>query len=319
MGEKVSHRTTGREVPGKMCKGPVIDAYNRLTQPSIPTKFSQILTIPRQSGGFNTSASRFREKINHTPGPGDYDEPPSINKSVSKKAYHMTQSTRFKKNQYKTHVPGPGSYESKSFKSSSAIVTGRGQDSRRTLDVPAPGYYDPKDLPTNKQISHVFRSKIERLPSAPNRSPAPWVYNPKQPSSSGSISRPFVKPSNFRREQINLYEPHATPQEFVTPGPGKYDNPQNVKTKPSSVFLATGVDRFGQPTRRRVAKFAPGPGEYSVERDSKKNLVTGAVFLSESKRGWLKVRGKPPGPAFYSPSPVYKRKSFHFQTAKVWV
>lgn len=319
MGDKVSHRQTGREIPGKMCKGPVIDAYNRLTQPSIPTKFSQILTIPRQSGGFNTSAVRFREKVANTPGPGDYDETPSKNRSLSKKAYHMTQSTRFKKYQYNTPVPGPGSYESKSFKSSSAIVTGRGQDSRRTLDVPAPGYYEPKAPGTNKQISHVFKSKAERLPSAPNRAPGPCVYNPQKPKTSGSVSRPFVKPSNFRREQINLYEPHAKPVEFVTPGPGNYDIPHSARSKPSSVFLSANVDRFGEPTRKRVAKFHPGPGEYSLDKDSKKNLVSGAVFLSESKRGWLKVRGKPPGPAFYSPSPVSKRKSFHFQTAKVWV
>ena len=43
MGEKVSMRQAGKEILGKLYKGPITDAYNRLSQPSIPTKLEQIL------------------------------------------------------------------------------------------------------------------------------------------------------------------------------------------------------------------------------------------------------------------------------------
>ena len=78
------------------------------------------------------------------------------------------------------------------------------------------------------------------------------------------------------------------------------------------MFLANDLDRFGKTTRKRTKEYAPGPGEYSVEKENSKSLVTGAAFVSESKRGWIKADKKPPGPAFYNPAPVPKKKSFHF-------
>jgi hypothetical protein len=321
MGEKSSQRQVGREVPGRVFKGPVIDAYNRSTQPSIPTKFSQILTVPQTQEGFNTSSIRFTSRIPQTPGPGDYIEGNKENPSISKRSYHMTQSSRFKKNEYKTPVPGPGTYEKQVFKSSAAIIRGRGSDSKRTLEVPPPGYYNPKTSASTCGARHIFNSKAARLPSAPERAPEPWHYNPKPPKSSGSISRPFVIPSNFRREQVNLYEPHAKPASISNPGPGDYETLEgsSSRAKVSNMLLSSAVDRFGKPTRRRVSEKTPGPGEYSLQTDSKRSLVTGAVFLSESRRGWISTKGKPPGPAFYSPSAVSKRKSFHYKTLKTWV
>lgn len=85
------------------------------------------------------------------------------------------------------------------------------------------------------------------------------------------------------------------------------------------MFLAKEVDRFGRPIRRRKKEFLPGPGDYSFEKENKKSMVTGAVFSSESKRVIFNAKGKPPGPAFYTPTPVPKKKSFHFKTAKIWV
>lgn len=319
MGEKSHQRQAGREISGKVFKGPVIDAYNRSTQPSIPTKFSQILTNPQTQEGFNTSSMRFRARVPQTPGPGDYTQSPKSNPSLSQRSYHMTQSSRFKKHEYTTLVPGPGTYEKREFHSSAVIIQGRGSESKRALEVPPPGYYNPKSSSASRAASHMFRSRAPRLPLPLEKAPEPWHYNPRKPQSSKSVSRPFVIPSNSKREQVNLYEPHAKPTEVVTPGPGDYDPPSSAGQKNSSLLALSAVDRFGKPMRRRVAEKAPGPGEYSVGSDSKKSLVTGAVFLSESRRGWINTKGKPPGPAFYSPSAVSKRKSFHYKTTKVWV
>ena len=84
------------------------------------------------------------------------------------------------------------------------------------------------------------------------------------------------------------------------------------------MFLATDIDRFGKPVRRRKKDFLPGPGDYNLDKENQKSLVTGAAFASESKRGWIQTCGKPPGPAFYNPVPIPKRKSFNFKSRKIW-
>ena len=232
----------------------------------------------------------------------------------------MTHSSRFKKFQYNTQVPGPGSYEARGSKSiGRTMMTGRSENSSRVLEVPPPGYYEPKVPSSTKETTSMFRSSTKRMQTASRDNPAPWQYNPVKPKTSGAVTAPFVRPSNRKREQINLYEPHAKPVTPTTPGPGEYKLEVVAKGRPSSMFLATEVDRFGKPVRNRKRENFPGPGEYLKEKDSKTNMVSGAVFLSESKRAWMKLRGKPPGPAFYSPMPVSKKKSFHYTPNKLWI
>lgn len=319
MGEKTSYRQAGKEISGKLFKGPVVDAYNRLSQPSIPTKIEQILTIPSHYDGFNSSAQRFTtSSILKMPGPGDY-EPKKPTSSTNKKGFYVSNSSRFKKLQYTTSVPGPGTYNQKSYKPNPITINGRARTTERTLQIPSPGYYEPKKLESEREITSMFKSSTKRMKSNDLENPTPWQYNPNKPKSSGYVTAPFVQPSSCRREQVNLYDPHAKPVIVTTPGPGEYNLEILGKIKPSSMFLATEVDRFGKPMRRKTKNMVPGPGEYSLQHESHKALVTGAVFLSESKRGWISAKKKPPGPAFYSPLPIAKRKSFHYKTAKVWI
>ena len=80
------------------------------------------------------------------------------------------------------------------------------------------------------------------------------------------------------------------------------------------------VDRFGQPLRPKRAKSGvPGPGAYTVSGEKREKLpVSGAVFMSESKRD-DSFLSKAPGPAFYRPVILPKKKSFHLNAERKWV
>ena len=41
--------------------------------------------------------------------------------------------------------------------------------------------------------------------------------------------------------------------------------------------------------------------------------------MSETERAWMGNEKKPPGPAFYKPMGVPKKKSFHLNSDKTWV
>lgn len=43
MTDTISFRQVGKEVPGRIYRGPVTDAYNRISHPSIPTKYELVL------------------------------------------------------------------------------------------------------------------------------------------------------------------------------------------------------------------------------------------------------------------------------------
>lgn len=326
MAEKVSLRQVGKEIGGKLHKGPIIDAYNRLSQPSIPTKIEQILTIPTSSEGFNISSQRFTSSTARLPGPGDYNLHTASNPSLSNKSYLMTHSSRFKKHQYATPVPGPGSYNPKSKrKAVTAIISNKGKERTASFpmgnkSIPSPGYYEPKPPLSTRETTSMFKSTSKRMPSTPGGElPAPWQYNMPKQKTSGKLTSAFVIPSTRKREQINLYDPHAKPLQVTSPGPGDYSIDVTKKDRPSSMFLSHDVDRFGKPIRTRKRDIRPGPGEYSLDKENSKSLVTGAAFASESKRGWIKTDKKPPGPAFYNPMAVPKRKSFNFKTRNIWI
>lgn len=317
----MSQRQAGREINGKLFKGSIVDAYNRLSQPSIPTKIEQILTQPSVKEGFNVSSQRFVYNVQRLPGPGDYSYTNLKNPSVSKRGYLMTQSSRFKKDEYKTHVPGPGTYNSKQKKPRSMTISGRTRSNQKILEVPSPCHYNPSLPGSSRETTSVFKSNTRRMKEPQSESPGPWKYNPKKPKSSREVTTPFVIHSNRKREKIDLYDPHAKPKEVVTPGPGDYQKERNSKeNKASFMFSSTSdVDRFGKSVRKRVREIKPGPGDYNVVKDGQKSMVTGAVFLSESKRAIMNPLKKPPGPAFYSPLPVPKRKSFHYKVNNTWL
>ena len=322
-----SFRQAGKEILGKVYRGPVVDAYNRLTQPSIPSKSDKLLHSSPEKGGFGCSASRFSgKKYAKLPGPGDYSESRFENPSVSKKGFGgLTNSApRFKKFQYVNIIPGPGSYEIKSSTSQSFVIsTSKTKSLKKTEIMPAPGQYDPLIPEGKKHKTSMFKSKTKRLESPNQANPAPWQYTPSYSltrSSSTSLTSAFKMPTNARRHQINLYDPHAPALTGITPGPGDY-NPNSIgePVRSSSMFIVSEKDRFGHAIKPRVVDITPGPGYYGKNEHIEKTQVSGAVFMSESERKTFITEKKPPGPAFYKPLIQPKKKSFHLKPKNVWV
>ena len=324
--ENASFRQAGKETFGKVYKGSVVDAYNRLTQPSIPSKTEKLLQAAELKAGFGCSASRFTEKLARFPGPGQYSESVQDNPSLSKKGFGgmVSSSKRFKKFQYVTSVPGPGSYESKpSSVPSFKISVASSKSLKKSQIFPAPGQYEPSLPPSSKQTTSVFVSKTKRMEDPSHVSPAPWQYNPSYTltrSSSSALTSAFKMPVNARRHQINVYDPHAGITSETTPGPGDYETSNKEGGfRPSSMFASSEKNRFGEAVKPRVSEYTPGPGEYSKAAVVEKAPVTGAVFMSESERKWFTTEKKPPGPAFYKPMMQPKKKSFHLKPNNIWV
>ena len=323
--ENSSFRQVGKEIFGKVYRGSVVDAYNRLTQPSIPSKTEEFLKQNNKKEGFGCSANRFSEKSLKIPGPGQYSESLNNNPSLSKKGFGgmTTSAPRFKKFQYVNSVPGPGTYDTKSLKAQGfTISAGKLNISKRSGIYPAPGQYDPMVPSSNKQTTSVFVSKSKRLQDPIQASPAPWQYNPNislTRSASAALSSAFKLPVNARRHQINLYDPHSSLPSGVTPGPGDY-NPvaKNEYFRPSSMFATTEKDRFGRAAKPRVVETSPGPGYYTKNEVLTKAPVTGAVFMSEIERKCFLTEKKHPGPAFYKPMLQPKKKSFHLKPNNIW-
>lgn len=324
--DNTSFRQAGKEVFGKIYRGSVIDAYNRMSQPSIPSKSEKVLQTNDKKEGFGCSANRFTAKPSRNPGPGYYSETSNENPSMSKKGYGgLTNSApRFKRFQYVNSVPGPGSYEQQSISTQGfTIALGKTRSLKKSQDFPAPGQYDPLVPSSAKHPTSMFKSKSKRL-EVPNKvSPAPWQYTPSYEltrSSSAALSSAFKMPVNARRHQVNLYDPHSKVGEGTAPGPGDYNTEdKNDVVRPSSMFAQSEKDRFGKATRPKVDSETPGPGQYVKPEGVPKAQVSGAVFMSESERKWFTTEKKPPGPAFYKPMYQPKKKSFHLKPNNLWV
>jgi hypothetical protein len=333
-----SFRQAGKEVFGKLCRGSVVDAYNRLTQASIPTKGESLLKSDEKKEGFGSSASRFTSSASRLPGPGAYSNNLGDNPSVSKKGFGgLTNSApRFKKYQYVNTNPGPGSYNQPASTASSGftITLGKTKSLKKVQEMPAPGQYDPAIQFSTKELTSVFKSNSKRLEVMSKESPAPWQYTPNYAltrSSSAALTSVFKMPVNAKRYQGNLYDPHAQHLPVITPGPGEYQ-PEPMEalkqinskdrfdaSRPSSMFANSGKDRFGKSKQPKVIQALPAPGDYEPNYSPHKINVSGAVFMSESERIWLKTEKKPPGPAFYKPVIQTKKKSFHLKPNNKWV
>lgn len=324
--ENASFRQAGKEISGKVYRGSVVDAYNRLTQPSIPCKNENLLQATEVKEGFGCSASRFSEKNLKVPGPGQYSESAFENPSMSKKGFGgmISSAPRFKKFQYVNSIPGPGSYDLKPPSSIGyKISVGSSESLKKSQVFPAPGQYDPCEPISTKQTTSVFKSKTKRMEETKYVSPAPWQYTPNYTltrSSSSALTSAFKMPVNARRHQINLYNPYAAVVAGSTPGPGDYSPlEKNEYFRPSSMFVPTDKNRFGVVVKPKVLENTPGPGTYDKPLEIEKTPVTGAVFKSGSERKWLNTEKKPPGPAFYKPMIQPKKKSFHLKPNNIWV
>jgi len=325
MDNTVSFRQVGKEVSGRVFKGPVASAFNRQSQPSIPTINENFLSEASKPKGFGTCAERFSQSTKSLLGPGHYKPSESTeNPSHSKKGYggFVSSSSRFRRFKFNSAVPGPGSYNSKKPKTATSFVfRGRSKDLLKP-QAPDPGHYNPETVSSKSSLTSVFKSNIERIQETKNEVPPPWHYNPKLPrSSSAQLSSYFQGSVNARRYQINLYDPTQPTVQESMPGPGHYKTETQKLPNRSSSFFVSGIDRFGKALKqKKQPEERPGPGTYIKPSTTQEKFpVTGAVFMSETERNWVAINKKPPGPAFYKPNPVPKKKNFHLNSNKLWM
>ena len=335
MGEKVSFRQVGTERAGKLYKGVIMDAYSRMSQATIPSKFELVLAKQESpKDGFGHRASRF--SLNSTmdiPGPGHYTTPAdSKSPSYSKKGFlsaFVSSLKRFRPRDFATQVPGPGTYTPSHVRRSSNPATGlippKTGYRKRPEQRPEPCTYNPTSLDKPKVLTTSFQSKEERLLEPYlTAAPPPSYYDPKYTMvrcKSQGLTSPFKLPVHARRFQINLYDPHAQVMEDAVPGPGYYATEESFdKTQVNASFTHAGLDRFGAPVKTRKKKDdLPGPGSYNLGgKTIEKVPINGAVFMSESDRDAMKL-GKNPGPAFYRPMQIAKKKSFHLNVERRWM
>lgn len=334
MGERVSFRQVGKDRPGKLYKGVIMDAYNRVSQASIPSKFELVLAKPEVSDGFGHRASRFSLSASfagESPGPGHYAAQHKSNPSLSKKGFlsgFVSSLQRFRPKDFANKVPGPGTYTPTQIRRSSnptpGFVPAKSSYKRKALDTPAPGSYDPTPLTKARVLTTSFVSKADRLADQTfSDAPPATLYEPKYTmvrSQSQGLTSAFKLPVHARRFQVNLYDPHSQVLEDSHPGPGYYDPEPEVLA--GSSFSHTGLDRFGktaQPKAKRPATSTPGPGAYEVVTISEEKApISGSAFMSESGR-LLHLRRRNPGPAFYHPMPASKKKSFHLNAERKWM
>lgn len=335
MGERVSFRQVGKDRPGKLYKGVIMDAYNRVSQASIPSKFELVLAKPQVSDGFGLRANRFSLSTSfagESPGPGHYAAQQKSNPSLSKKGFlsgFVSSLQRFRPKDFANKVPGPGTYTPTHMRRSSnpapGFIPSKSSYKRKMQDTPAPGSYDPTPLAKAKGPTTSFISKADRLVDlSTSDAPPVTLYEPKYTmvrSQSQGLTSAFKLPVHARRFQVNLYDPHSQVLEDSRPGPGYYD-PEALAHSGSS-FSHNGLDRFGKTAHidkvKRPFTSTPGPGSYEIVQGSEdKAPISGSAFMSESGR-LQHQRRKIPGPAFYHPMQITKKKSFHLNAERKWM
>lgn len=328
---RTSFRQAGRDLPGKIYKGNIIDAYNRSTQPSIPAKFELILEkTPPGKDGFGNKSKRFSlGDIENSPGPGQYSPDSEGNSpSFSKKGFlsaFVSNKSRFKRKEYATSVPGPGTYSPSHMRSVSNPVPSllSTQPSLSPLKNThlAPGYYDLERPWQPKNLITTFKSKQTRLQPLQKASlvPGPCYYSPNYHCiwPEKTVKSPFKLPLNAKRFKVNLYEPHAEVEDGGFPGPGHYSLDYKDKNTKFGSFHHKGVERFGGTMKEKKA--FPGPGAYNIDQKTPQNRVIVGGFGASEWGKEAAERGGHPGPAFYRPEVAAKRQSFLFNLRRKWV
>lgn len=225
-----------------------------------------------------------------SPGPGAYDQSseirliraPTVRLGTAKRdRFYTTQD-----------IPGPASYDTKSFESKRGPKWGFGTSERNETEtsariVPGPGTY---------KISSMFEGQkrgpliISRRPDSAlfngSKIPGPGAYNPsltiKQRAPSFRIGS---APRNGLEIEHNLY----------VPGPGNYAN-----VRPSR---HGGTVVFGKSKRKPLNEFSITPGPAAYEVNSSTNY--GPKFAIIPRRDDVNQSQKDkstPGPADYKPS-----------------
>lgn len=217
-----------------------------------------------------------------------------------------------------------------------------------SFEVPGPGHYDPNlsyvsNAAQTKDVSSAFKALGKADNALKSEAPPPGAYEidrsilAKKPYIGPEVSPYFAQPSKklVSEEQAkkNLVNQLLDKDENSALGPGSYfpDSKredemslfnQKIQNKNHSNFVINNLTRFGEVVNKKVKRSAlPGPGTYArIILDPEKQLVSGAVFMSEVPRKPFSIhRGTNNlGPTKYHPEFVNK-KSYHLNLNKAWV
>ncbi|GBG32027.1 O6-methylguanine-induced apoptosis 2 [Hondaea fermentalgiana] len=323
------------------------------TPHSIPSRYETVLsTTPGVGKGFGKSSTRFEDhrNVHDLPGPGAYHRPGSITKSTetegamsySRKGYGaiVSKTERFGREREEDELPpGPGYYTIETTILSSAQDFSVGGTAAFKCaprpvtagpfagkDIPSPGQYDlcRTYTPRYKKSmrSSAFASETQRGWVIRNEAPAPGAYDvPAQTrwASAAGASSAFRSASQRGADLV----PRSR---LGTPAPGQYDGmskpikPKNETVHPSPMFANTGLDRFGKPyLKRTLQEETPAPGHYgAIPVDPISRAAAVSAFKTSVRKSMARAR-ELPGPAYYSPTKVAEKRSFHLNAGTHWV
>lgn len=216
-------------------------------------------------------------------------------------------------------VPGPGSYEIKSFlelsfnsKPGKKPKPPKDKNDKSKIDMPGPGSYNPKKPATN--VSFSMGNKTFSLMNSEGKILGPGQYNSNYDSIKPKTAVSFTKanretlqnstsvpgPGAYSLEKINEVPQYAFPREIRDkrigpdyPGPGNYNIPSlsdELKHKMGKTILPR------RPLLTKDQNF-PGPGHYN----SKYGDEMRSYSVGKGGRPALNRDTKNPGPDKYDP------------------
>eukprot|EP00164_Ancoracysta_twista_P008077 GFYU01011590.1.p1 GENE.GFYU01011590.1~~GFYU01011590.1.p1 ORF type:complete len:361 (-),score=68.96 GFYU01011590.1:235-1317(-) len=264
-------------------------------------------------GGFASASKRFTGQVYHpsvfNPGPGQYGA--GHTEFIQKKNFSKITSSS----------------------SMAPRIVNSAPVTMRVAKAPGPGEYNLSGTlgAGPAPAAAGFKSTAERFKHKMDEMPAPGQYEAKTiedfPKGAADALPQGVFRSNTIRDTTGVAGRNA-----YKPGPGAYDVPSDgvdaaykgrAKVQTSSSFAKGATDRFGnysdpraKAERKKKKKFVqmPGPGAYDPILDVeyvRMPDMSSSFFASAHDRFPNKLKGKPPGPAFYNPNPLAHKRSFH--------
>ena len=257
------------------------------------------------------------QKIEQTPGPGDYNEPEKEKKGVTigkriadKKVEDLPAPGQYesksalvegpqysiyqKRDQKIEQTPGPGDYNQPD-KEQKGVTIGKRLVDKKVEDLPAPGQYEARSTIQEGPQYSIYQKRDQKI----EQTPGPGDYNQPEKEQKGvTIGKRINDKKVEDLPAPGQYEARSTIQEGPqysiyqkrdqkieqTPGPGDYNQPEREQK---------GVT-IGQRIADRKIEDLPAPGQYST----KSALVEGPQYSIYQKRE-QKIE-QTPGPGDYN-------------------
>ena len=237
---------------------------------------------------------RSKEKMDKTPGPGDYNIRDDLIKSS--RITKFIKPSRNNAISYRVSTgPNPTSYnviQEFTKNSGPKFSFGKGKKSihLNKSTEPGPGTYDKKPIIGTEGRKQKFTGQRTPIkPECGRDSPGPGKYD--QPLHKTSVSFSMGKPKE--KQKIGILKEDSKAETWVSPGPGEY-NPQNSihqSDSPSWKFHPSTK------TDKTIKNDMPDPGTYNLPDTIGKGPKIGFHgFRTERKIDKL------PGPGEYDPS-----------------